>query len=115
MASYTILGDADEEKPPTPNQTVVESTDLLPPQTEGKRRSKATILDVLDHPHGKRFTPKEALLYGASSMAMPGPISMGSGDAVPHSYLTKPIEDWEQGDAIWFAGQMGMADTFRGI
>ena len=112
MAELRFLGYADEEdeedQAPTPAITTADR--------------EAPLSGMLRLKEGQdKISIGQALQYGAASAAVPfqfaGKAMGASSDpgSVPHEYLTKPVEEWNQGDAVWFAGQMGLADTYRGI
>jgi hypothetical protein len=115
MAELRFVRYADEEEnQPVPGQ-VAEPTI----KTDDR---EAPLSGMLRLKEGQdKISIKQALMYGAASSAVPfqfaGKAMGGDADpgSVPHEYLTKPAEEWSQGDAVWFAGQLGLSDTYRGV
>ena len=91
-------------------------------EEDGSRTREAPLSGMLRPKEGQdKISIGKALQYGAATAAVPFQFAgkaMGAPAEpgyVPPEYLTRPIEEWDEGDATWFAGKMGMADTYRGI
>ena len=80
-------------------------------EEDGSRTREAPLSGMLRPKEGQdKISIGKALQYGAATAAVPFQFAgkaMGAPAEpgyVPPEYLTRPIEEWDEGDATWFAG-----------